>query len=130
MALSSFRTGTIEVLSGGEFVIKKRYGFNSAKIIFQRDVFVRRVSIFVRQAKTQKHARNLKGVVHLRHKRNGTAFANEYSFLTESGFERVDRFLKNWMGIRRYPWLAGTEKLKAAMHCFRQQFSNMFFNKL
>src|SRR5271154_5565837 len=103
-----------------ELIVKKRDSLNSAEIIFQRDVFVRSVRIFVRQSETEKNTRNFKGIVHLGHEWNRTAFANEHSFLAEARLQSVNGFLENRMGIRRYPGLAGAQNFKLASNCFGQ----------
>jgi hypothetical protein len=83
-----------EFLSG-ELLVKKSDGLYSAEIIFKSDVLVGSVRVFVGQPETEKHAGNFKGVVHLSDEGNGAAFANKNRFAAESGFKRVNRFLKN-----------------------------------
>ncbi len=96
----------------GELLVEERDGLDSAEIIFQSDVFVGCVRVFVGQSEAQQHAGNFKCVVHLRDERNRTAFADENSFLAEAGFERVNRRLKNRMRVRRDPGFARAENLE------------------
>ena len=46
-------------LEGGQVGVEVGDGLDSAKIIFQRDVFIRSVGVFVRQSETHQHTRNL-----------------------------------------------------------------------
>ena len=59
--------------------VEVRDGFNSAKIIFERDVFIGCVSVFVRQSKSDQNTGNFESIMHLRNERNRAAFANENS---------------------------------------------------
>src|SRR6185437_3507344 len=79
--------------------VKRRHGFYAAEIIFQRDMFVWCVRVFVGQTETEEDARYFEGVVHLRYERNRTTFADECRFFAKAFFERVNCFLKNGMGI-------------------------------
>ena len=47
-----------------------RDGLDSAEVILQSKMLVWSVGIFVGQAKTDQHARDFEGVVHLRNKRD------------------------------------------------------------
>jgi len=128
MGLSSIGVIRISFLLRAEFVIKKRDSFDSAKIIFKRDVFVGRVCVFVRQSKAQEYARDLESIVHLSDKRNGATFTNKHGFLAEAGLQRVDGFLENWVRIRRDPWFSSAKDLEFAGNFLGQQFANMFFD--
>ncbi len=59
-------------------------GFDAAVVVFQCEMLVGCVGIFVGQAKADEDAGNLEGVVHLSDEGDGTTFANEYSFLAET----------------------------------------------
>src|ERR1700691_3219280 len=71
-------------LQRGELLVEQSNRLDPAKIILQRQVFVRRVRVFVRQTEAQQHAGNLERVVHLRDERNRPALADEHRFFPES----------------------------------------------
>src|SRR6202158_113103 len=111
-------------------LVEVRAGFDAAEVIFERDVLVRGMSIFVRQAEAHEHAGNFKRVVHLRDKGNRAAFANKNCLLAEAFFERFDGRLENGMGVGRGPRLAFAEDFKSAGNARGQKLSNIFFNEL
>ncbi len=49
----------------GELFVKQRDGFYAAKIIFEGDVFVRSVGVFVGKTEAEQDAGNFESVVHL-----------------------------------------------------------------
>src|ERR1700733_1172374 len=71
--LSGARHFSTENLLRGKLLVEERHGLDSAEIIFQSDMFVGCVRIFVRQSEAQQHTRNFECVVHLRDERNGAA---------------------------------------------------------
>src|SRR5438105_3259300 len=94
-------------LQGGQVLIEMGDGFDTAEIIFEVEMFVGSVSVFVRQTKTDEHAWHFKGVVHLRDERNRAAFANKDGFFVEAFLKRSLRSLENWRVIGRRPRFAG-----------------------
>src|SRR4029077_14082373 len=73
----------------GQGLIEVSHGLDASKIVFQQNVLVRGMGIFVGQAKTQHDARHLERVVHLSDKGNRAAFADKNGALAESRFERL-----------------------------------------
>src|SRR4051795_10224411 len=116
--------------SGAERFVKIRDRFDAGKIVFQRQMLVRSMRIFVRQTESNQNAGHFESVVHLCDERDGTAFTNKNSLLPETFFEGGLSFGKNrrlkWSG----PRLARTQYLKLADHGFRQQFADVFFHQL
>src|ERR1700676_5615781 len=105
-------------------------GFNPAVIVFKRNVLVRSVRVFIRQAEADQHAGNLEGVMHLGDEGDGAALANEDGFFPESLFERTLRDRKDWRVERGYPRFAGAEHLELALDRLRQELANLFFDEL
>src|SRR5271165_7695877 len=93
----------------GQVGVKMSYGFYATEIIFEGDVLVGGVGVFVGQAKANEHAGDFEGVVHLGHEGNGAAFADEYGALAETFFQGALRFLENGRLKRSGPGFAGTE---------------------
>src|SRR6202035_2437078 len=83
--------------------IELRDGLDSAEIIFQSDVLVRGVRVFVGQPEAQQDAGHLERVVHLRDKRNRSALADKNGALAKTFFKRTVRHLKIRMRIGRDP---------------------------
>ena len=81
------------------------YGFDAAEIIFQGQVLVGGVGVFVGQAEADQDAGHFEGVVHLGDEGNGAAFADEYGFLAETFFQRGLGFRENGGVIGRGPRL-------------------------
>src|SRR3984893_2393153 len=121
------RRGT---LGGGQVSVEVSDGFDAAEIIFQGDVFVGSVGVFIRQTKTDEHAGDFESVVHLRDEGDGAAFANKHGAFAKTLFERVLRLFENGRLIRCGPRFAGAKNVEFAMHAFRQKFAYVFFNKL
>src|ERR1700736_4324608 len=103
--------------------------FYSAEIIFQGNVFVGSVRVFIWQSKAEEHAGNLESIVHLRDERDRTTLANKYRLLAKTLFERGLRLLENGSLKRRDPRFAGAEHLKFTVNRFWQQFANMFLHE-
>src|SRR5271170_912486 len=103
-------------------------GFDAAKIVFEGEVFVGSVGVFVGETEADEHAGNLERVMHLRHEGDGAAFADEDGFFPETFFERALGNLENWRVERRYPGLAGAENFELALYAFRQKLADMFFD--
>src|SRR5580658_222366 len=112
-------------LRRGQTLVEERDGLDSAKIVFERDVLIGRVSILVGQSEAHEDARDLECVVHLRNEWNRATLADERRLLAEARFERLNRFLEDGMRIRRHPRFAGTEHVELARYGFRQQLSNV-----
>ena len=73
-------------LQRSEVGVKVSDSFNSVEIIFEEDVFVGSVSVFIRQSEADQHARNFEGIVHLSDEGNRTTLTDEDSFFAESFF--------------------------------------------
>src|ERR1700730_17057277 len=115
---------------GREIRVEVRDRFDSAKIIFQRDVFIGRVGLFVRQSKSNQNAGYFESVMHLRNEGNGTAFANENSLFPKTFFQSTLRLLKNRRLKGSRPRLAGAKNFKFAGDRIRQQRADLFFDQL
>src|SRR5271156_3863071 len=116
--------------AGSEILIKKSDRFDAAKIIFQGNVFVGGVSVFIRHAEAEEHARNLEGIVHLGDEGNRSAFADEDGFFAEAGFERMNGLLENRMRVRRYPGFAAAQHFELAGDRLGQEFADVLFDEL
>ena len=93
------------VLQISQSFVKLRDGLDPAEIIFQRDVLVRGVRVFIRQSEAEQDARHLERVMHLRDERNRSALADEHGALAESLLQRVVRDLEERMRVGRDPRL-------------------------
>ncbi len=87
------------------------------------------VSVFIGKAETNQHARHFKCVIHLSDKWDRAAFTDEYGFFLKALFEGRLRALKNGRVVRRGPRFAAAEDFELAVHRFRQEFANVFFDK-
>ena len=105
-------------------------GFDAAEIIFQGEVFVGGMSVFVGQAEADQDAGHLEGVVHLRDERDRAAFADEDSLFAKAFFQRGLRFRENRSLIRSGPGFAGAEDFEFADHGFRQQLADVLLHEL
>src|SRR5258707_577420 len=103
--------------------------FDAAEIVFEVEMLVGSVSVFVGKAKADEHAGNLEGVIHLGDERNGAAFTNEDRFFLEAFFQSGLGALKDRSVIGSGPGLSGAEHFKFAFHGFWQKLANMFFNE-
>src|ERR1700730_4101691 len=115
---------------GREIRVEVRDGFDSPEIIFERYVFIGRMSIFVRQSKSNQNAGHFERVMHLRNEGNGTAFANENSFFPKTSFQSALRLLKNWRLKGSRPRFPGAQNLKFASDRTGQQRADLFFDQL
>ena len=112
-------------------MVKVGDGFDAAEIIFQRDVFVGRVRVFVRQAEAEQDAGHFEGVVHLRDERDRAALANEDGAFAKSFFERALGDLKNgaWNGATHGLPVLSTSNLQLTVFgrslriCFSTSFA-------
>ncbi len=75
----------------GQIGVEVGDGFYAAEIIFEGDVFVGGVGIFIGQAETDQDAGHFEGVVHLRDERNRATFADEDGALAEALFQSALR---------------------------------------
>src|SRR5580704_4805711 len=96
-----------------------RDGFDAAEIIFESEMFVGRVRVFVWEAEADEHAGNLERVMHLRDKGDRASFANESCFFPEAFFEGGLSDFENGRVKRRYPGLAGAEHFEFALYGLR-----------
>src|SRR5580704_1894155 len=103
-----------------------RDGFDAAEIIFESEMFVGSVRVFVGEAETDEHAGDFKGVMHLRNEGDRAAFANEGCFFSEAFFEGGLSDLKNGRVERSYPGFAGAEYFEFAFNGLGQKFANVF----
>src|SRR5215467_8023261 len=87
-------------LSYGKVGVELGDGFDATEVVFEGDVLVGGVGVFVGEAKTEEHTRHFEGVVHLRDERNRTAFADEHGFFAEALFERSLRFPEDRIVVR------------------------------
>jgi len=100
-------------------------GLDAAEIIFQREVLIRGVGVFVGQTEADQNARHFEGVVHLRYERNGTTLANENSLLAEALLQRGLCFLENGIVVRSHPRFSGAQDFKLAMDRSWEKLSNV-----
>ena len=105
-------------------------GFDAAEIIFQGQMLVGGVGVFVGQAEADQDAGNFEGVVHLGDEGNGAAFADEYGFLAETFFESGLSLRENAARDRARPTVCRCLALRISSYRFRQQLANLFFNEL
>ena len=71
---------TARGLEGGEIGVEMGDGFDAAEIVFEGEMFVGSVRVFVGQTEADEHAGNFESVMHLRDEGNGAAFTNENGF--------------------------------------------------
>jgi len=105
-------------------------GFYAAEIIFQIEMLVGCVSVFIGQAEADENTRDFERVVHLSDEGDGTAFANEDRFFLETFLESSLGALKDGGVVRSGPRFASTENFEFAVHGFGQKFANLFFDEL
>ena len=117
------------MLGGGQVSVEVSDGFDAAEIIFQGDVFVGSVGVFIRQTKTDEHAGDFERVVHLRDEGDGAAFSNENGFFTETFFESALGDFEDRRVERGDPGLACAENIEFALYGFGQEFANVFFDE-
>jgi len=117
------------LLESGQVLIEMRYGLDAAEIIFEKEMFVRGVSVFIGQTEADEHAGNLESVRHLSDEGDGAAFADEHRFFLEAFLQSGLGFLKNRRVVGSGPGLAGAEHFKFAMDGLRQEFANVFFDE-
>jgi hypothetical protein len=102
-------------LEGRQVLVEVGYGFNTAEIVFEIEMFVGGVGVFVGQAEADEDAGNFKGVIHLGDERDRAAFADEDGFFVEAFFESGLSALKNGRMVRGGPGLAGAEDFEFAV---------------
>ena len=91
------------------------YGFDAAEIVFQVEMLVGSVSVFVGQAEADENAGDFEGVVHLSDEWDRAAFADKDCFFLKAFFEGGLGALKNWRMVRGGPGFAGAEDFEFAM---------------
>ena len=74
------------VSEGGQVGVEVGYGFYAAEIVFQGQVLVGGVGVFVGETKTDQDAGDFEGIVHLGDEGNGAALANEDRPFAEAFF--------------------------------------------
>jgi len=94
-------TEASENLQGGQILIEVGNGFDAAEIVFQIEVFVRGVGIFIGQAEANENAGDFESVVHLGDEGDGATFADEDSLFLEAFLESRLGALKNRRVIGR-----------------------------
>ena len=114
----------------GQVLVEMGDGFYAAEIVFQIEMLVGRVSVFIGQAKANENTGDLERVVHLSDEGDRTAFANEDRFFLETFLESSLGALKNGSVVRSGPGFASTENFEFAVHGFGQKFANVFFDEL
>src|SRR5215831_227138 len=67
-------------LRGGQGGVEVGDGLDPAEIVFEGEMFIGGMRVFVGQAEPDQDARNLEGVIHLRHEGNRATLADEHSF--------------------------------------------------
>ena len=73
-------------LQSGEIRVEVGDGLDAAEVVFEGNVFIGGVRVFVGEAEAEQNARHFEGVVHLRYERDGTTLANENGLLAEALF--------------------------------------------
>src|SRR6266849_744703 len=119
-----------EPLESGQIRVEVGDGLDAAEVVFQRDVLIGSMGVFVGKAEAEQHARDFEGVVHLGNKGNGAALADEYGLFAEASLQRRLRFLENGRVKGRGPGLAGAEHSEFADYCLWQQLADVFFHEL
>src|SRR5277367_2637849 len=114
----------------GQVGVEMGDGFDATEIVFEGQMFVGSVGVFVWEAEADEHAGNFEGVVHLRYEGDGTALANEDRFFPEAFFEGALRDLENWRVKRGNPRFAGAQDVEFAFYGFGYKFADVFFDKL
>src|SRR6266478_4550547 len=94
-------------LESSEVGVEVGDGLDAAEIVFEGNMLVGGVRVFVGQAETQQNARDFKGVVHLRYEWNRAAFANENGFPAEAFFQSRLGLLEDGIVIGSDPGLSG-----------------------
>ena len=104
-------------------------GLDAAEVVFKRNVFIGGVGIFVGQAEADQNAGHFESIVHLGHKRDGAAFANENGLFAKAFFQRGLRLLENRSVVRGNPRFSGAEYIKLTVDRFGKQLSNVLLDK-
>ena len=99
-------------LEGGEVGVEVGYGLNAAEIVFEGNVFVGGMRVFIGKAEADQDAWHLEGVVHLGDEGNRAALANEHRLFTEAFFERCLSLRENGGMIGRGHSFAGAQHVK------------------
>ena len=94
------------MLQTSQAFVKLGHGLDPAEIIFERDVFVGSMRVFVRQAEAEQDARHFECVMHLRDERNRSALADEHGALAKSLLKRIVRDFEERVRVRRDPRFA------------------------
>src|SRR6267154_3126350 len=104
-------------------------GLDAAEIVFQGNMLIGSVRVFVRQSETEQNAGRCEGLMHLRDKRNRAALTNEDSFFAEALFQCGLSFFENGISIRGDPGLSRAQDLELAMDGLWQKLSNVLFDE-
>jgi len=105
-------------------------GFDAGEVIFEGDVFVGGVGVFVGEAEAEEDAGDFEGVVHLGDEGDGAAFADEDGFFAKAFFESRLRGFENGRVERRDPGLAFAEDIEFAMDGFGKELANVLFDEV
>src|SRR5207302_2545879 len=116
-------------LESGKVGVEMGDSLDAAEIVFEGNVLIGGVSVFVGQAETEQNAGHFESVVHLRHERNGAALANENRFLAEAFFQGRLGLLENGIVVGGDPGFAGAQNFKLAMNGFWKELSNVFLDE-
>src|SRR6266852_1305659 len=114
----------------GQIGVEMGDSLDAAEIIFQRDVLVGSMGVFVGQAEADQNARHFEGVVHLSDEGDGTALANEDGLLSETLFQSCLCLLENRIVVGSHPRFPGAQNFKFAMDRFRKKLSNVLLHEL
>ncbi len=104
-------------------------GLDAAEIVFEGNMLVGGMRVFIGEAETEQNARDFKGVVHLRDKGDGAAFANENGFPAEAFFQSRLGLLENGIVIGSDPRFSGAQYFELAMDGLGKKLSNVFFHE-
>ncbi len=104
-------------------------GLDAAVVIFESEMLVRRVRVFVGKPEADENARHFKRVVHLGDEWDRAAFPNEYSLFAEAFLQRGLGHLENRSLVGRDPGLAGAQHFKSAVHALGKKLADMLFDE-
>src|SRR5207249_4182707 len=126
---SLYGTGAEAGLESSEVGVEMGDGLDAAEIVFEGNVLIRSVRVFVWEAEANQNAGHFEGVVHLRDERDGTALANEYGFFAEAFFQSRLGLLENGIVIGSDPGLSHAQDIEFAVNAFRKKLSNVFLHE-
>ena len=104
-------------------------GFDAAEIVFEGNVLVGSVGVFVGEAEADQDAWDLKSVVHLRNEGDGTALTDEHGLPAKALLQSVLCLLENRIVVGSDPRLSGAQDFELAMDRFGKKLSNVFLDE-